>query len=1016
MINTIILGNCLDKLKDIPDNSIDSIVTDPPYHLTSMSKPRYDLDDYDNGKGNPYARRQAAMKGFMGKEWDGLDKNGNGIAHNVEMWKECLRVLKPGGHLLSFGGTRTYHRMACAIEDAGFEVRDMIAWVYGCLSEDTEILTEMGYKPLHKTTQDDRIMVYDIQKNIYQWERPQGWQVYRVHEDTAYRIQSDYTDQIVSRNHNCIVERGGKLVFKKAEELSEMEYVPVLSEDFYTLQKGYGKLLLKELLWKSKGLAKTLLGKWKGKEKSQERFETGKEPSVEGWSNLFQKERKLWKIQNQVCEMSKGISADGEERWVCNGTSFDSGSIIGEMFRENPSGASYQSQSRGQQVGEPEVVSIKQRTQDTRVARVTKIKYSGLIFCPTVSTGAFVARRNGKVFITGNSGFPKSLNIGKAVDKLQGNEREVVGKKEGGAYSPGTKNKGIGQLNTEDKNDGRKTLPQRGSDFGLYTKGNSQWEGWGTALKPALEPITVARKPLSEKTVAENVLRWGTGGINIDGCRVEAKDGVPLFNKRNDLEGSSFKGGANRTGEIDNTTGRFPANLIHDGSDEVVSLFPNSGNGNGQKRVGKKGGSGFGYFDDERTKNTIGTWHNDSGSASRFFMTCKYTPNDAIMKLCENNINANNAELSLPITNLIEAVVNIYSVLKSATPNIDLLNQNLNALFAEKIPKNTVIDFVAKLVATSEVPEVLLSQQELQATQDFIINYKNSTQTQNLASAEKLENTDITQITINLLKLCGFVVLVIDENTNSDTKEKAEQKLEPKRFAYIPKASKSERNRGLDSTAIVLINFSICENNTTQEEKEAQLLVDMGILAPKDTEEYGTQAKEGSEWNTLLFGKSLMEKYQEDIKSTILTKTNSTTTLAIYNWLALLLTKEYTADVNLEMENGGSLAEDVENYNILATITNEKMVLALGAKNAQSKVQLKISVKEGKSSHPTVKPQALMKYLIKLITPPGGTVLDPFAGSGSTLVAAKDLGHNYIGIEMTEEYIPIIKARLTQNN
>lgn len=96
-INTVHKGDSLLLLKELEDNSIDSIVTDPPYEL-----------------------------GFMGKAWDKT-----GIAYNVGLWKECLRVLKPGGHLLSFGGTRTYHRMVCAIEDAGFEIRDQIQWVYG---------------------------------------------------------------------------------------------------------------------------------------------------------------------------------------------------------------------------------------------------------------------------------------------------------------------------------------------------------------------------------------------------------------------------------------------------------------------------------------------------------------------------------------------------------------------------------------------------------------------------------------------------------------------------------------------------------------------------------------------------------------------------------------------------------------------------------------------------------------------------------------------------------------------
>lgn len=94
-MNKIIQGNCLDSLKTLPENSVDAIVTDPPYGLS-----------------------------FMGKKWD-YD------VPSTDIWEECLRVLKPGGYLLAFAGTRTQHRMAIRIEDAGFEIRDMIAWVYG---------------------------------------------------------------------------------------------------------------------------------------------------------------------------------------------------------------------------------------------------------------------------------------------------------------------------------------------------------------------------------------------------------------------------------------------------------------------------------------------------------------------------------------------------------------------------------------------------------------------------------------------------------------------------------------------------------------------------------------------------------------------------------------------------------------------------------------------------------------------------------------------------------------------
>ena len=95
-INKIYRGDCLKILENLTDKSVDAIITDPPYEL-----------------------------GFMGKQWDA-----SGIAYNVNLWKECLRVLKPGGYLLAFSGTRTYHRMACAIEDAGFNIRDMIEWIY----------------------------------------------------------------------------------------------------------------------------------------------------------------------------------------------------------------------------------------------------------------------------------------------------------------------------------------------------------------------------------------------------------------------------------------------------------------------------------------------------------------------------------------------------------------------------------------------------------------------------------------------------------------------------------------------------------------------------------------------------------------------------------------------------------------------------------------------------------------------------------------------------------------------
>ena len=129
----IIKGDCIEEMKKLPDNSVDAVITDPPYHLMSIVKrfgnsKAHNTPAMETKEGGVWARKAG---GFMGKTWDGVGGDGIPIAYNVKLWKECLRVVKPGGFLLAFGGTRTYHRMVCGIEDAGFEIRDCIQWLYG---------------------------------------------------------------------------------------------------------------------------------------------------------------------------------------------------------------------------------------------------------------------------------------------------------------------------------------------------------------------------------------------------------------------------------------------------------------------------------------------------------------------------------------------------------------------------------------------------------------------------------------------------------------------------------------------------------------------------------------------------------------------------------------------------------------------------------------------------------------------------------------------------------------------
>lgn len=483
----IVHSECLAYLRTIPDNTFDSIVTDPPYGLK-----------------------------FMAKKWD-YD------VPSTEIWAECLRVLKPGGYLLAFAGTRTQHRMAVRIEDAGFEIRDMIAWVYGCLDEQTEVATANGVMPYHKTKVGDLVLCYDSSDGEYSYQ-PILEIVEYEYSDTAYRLVGDFGEQVVSRNHRVIVERGGSETFQLAETLECEARVPVL-EDLPALQQA---------IHDSHAGAGT----------------------------------------------AQGVRAWGGHR--------------------------------------------------STLVRVVPFHYTGKVWCLRVPTGAFVAVRNGVAFPTGNSGFPKSMDVSKAIDKAAGAEREVVGRKAN--YHSEGKRSGTG-VSQHGVQDGSFSNPDLAAMITApATQAAQQWQGWGTALKPALEPITVARKPF-KGTVAANVLAHGTGALNIDGCRIATDEklnggaGGLLSHQRDDKEYPEADNGYDP-----NTLGRWPANLIHDGSDEVMAQFPTtaSGKANIKRQSGTEffGNSGAAYGDESRPAGTEMISYGDKGSAARFFYCAKASPTD----------------------------------------------------------------------------------------------------------------------------------------------------------------------------------------------------------------------------------------------------------------------------------------------------------------------------------------------------------------------------------------------------
>jgi len=354
MINQIIHGDCFEVLKNIPDSSIDLILTDPPYGLS-----------------------------FMGKNWD------HGVP-GVQFWIEALRVAKPGAHLFAFGGTRTFHRLAVAIEDAGWEIRDTIMWVYGS-----------GFpKSLDVSKAIDKIAVVE-----------------------------------------CPACNG---ISKNTELESWEEWI----------------------------------------KKTQDYGGTRKE-----WERL---------LELSIVECS-----------ACNGTG-----------------------------------------------------------------------------------------------KVRGAEREVVGV---AGKSGSTRNSMAGDFAGGEYMSSVAATPEA-----------KQWEGWGTALKPAFEPIIVARKPLTG-TVAENVLQWGTGGINIDGCRVPgALEGDPMRFAKTD--GGEFVLKFDKAPTV-RTEGRWPANFIHDGSEEVVGLFPYQKSGKVKPHVIKRDKTvvDFQRGLTQRTGHSLSS----EGSAARFFYCAK---------------------------------------------------------------------------------------------------------------------------------------------------------------------------------------------------------------------------------------------------------------------------------------------------------------------------------------------------------------------------------------------------------
>ena len=434
------------------------------------------------------------------------------------------------------------------------------------------------------------------------------------------------------------------------------------------------------------------------------------------------------------------------------------------------------------------------------------------------------------------SGFPKSLDVSKAIDKAAGAEREVVGHQN---YKS--------NLNIQSgKLKGAECLADNYIPTPITapaTDDAKKWQGFGTALKPANEPICLARKPLEKGlTVAENVLKWGCGAINVDGCRIGTQEKLSSGrHTTGDQQGPSGYKTTNRTKYEQSTQGRWPANLL---LDETAAEMLDAQSGQFAGSIGRANRKSAGEY------------------------------------------NASN----------------------------------------------------------------------------YKVGVVTETEIKNFGGAS--------------------------------------------RFFYVAKASKRERNAGLEK------NDLMWEHEAWEKPDLKLALTDM-LKHAKDIS--GAILTDAYLWNIGQFGLNITGQCP------------TATTYTIKTALKLIielktLSASQNSNINASIQdairtieaNGLSLVESAALISqSLPSITNEKTVSVLGAVLAvlQTLSTIKGFAKSG-NFHSTVKPIRLMEYLVKLVTPPGGTVLDPFMGSGSTGVACKNLGFNFTGIELSEEYFEIAKKRM----
>jgi len=439
-----------------------------------------------------------------------------------------------------------------------------------------------------------------------------------------------------------------------------------------------------------------------------------------------------------------------------------------------------------------------------------------------------------------------------------------------------------------------------------------QYEGLGSALKPAYETWILIRKPISERTIAANVLKHGTGGINIDASRINPGELIPGGGNGQAHKGGQYGGETNGERPIveAHSNGRFPANLLLSHSADCVEVG---------------------------TKKVKGTGEVTQGGKTRFTQ--------------------------------------------------DGANYDRNT----KHPG----------FANADGTETVAAWECVEGCPVKVLDEQSGPCKSGGASTGRGFQDDFVG---------GKVVSKVEQAYTKDGGNGASRffktfpgKDKPN-FIYQAKASKRDKNNNV-------------ENLLTWEEQDRNLqdlMVSLNELL-KDMSENTMLSQSDTEWNMLWFGKPQMDQYLKDTKYIIQTALKTITESKTWNALVpLSISGSIQAAIRMIEMNGLNLVEVAENTRkFLQTTTNEKTDIVTNASLAllQGLKEVRRLAKKG-NIHSTVKSQALMSYLINLVTPPNGIVLDPFMGSGSTGVAAVRDGFKFIGIEKEEEYFNISKSRI----